>query len=509
MRVTQSGATVSEGLSAADLFWWRVDSPTNPMVVNILFGAEDVLTLAEVRDALRGPVADSLRFHAVPTPHPVGRWRPYLALGLCLGLAGGGLLGWWAAAVTVGGLLGVVLEVACGTPWRWQPVADFSVEDYLRLHTLEEATEEGLHRFVDDSLSQPLDRSRALWQAILIHNVPGGGSGLLFRVHHVIGDGAGLRSWFDAVCLPAKECDANAVNNETPKPRPARVPGRSLREAMAGWLLCLLLAAHSVWKLLTVPRDSNSPLKGPLTGRKVTARPSPALSVLVSDLQAVGKSHHCSVTLNDTLVAWLAGAFRRFFLAGGLHPDQMLLRVMMPVNLRRPSATPAVENRFGLVLKSLPVHLPAARQRLATVRARMQLVKLGIEAPLGMLLMAGLALLPERVMRAVVGHFVRCTTAVLTNVVGPAVPYRLAGHALQRCTFWVPSAGDMGVGISLYSYCGTMGIGLMVDTGLLSDPQPLVEALREEWREMAALRCGAAEDGGDAPPGLPSEHLWA
>lgn len=74
-----------------------------------------------------------------------------------------------------------------------------------------------------------------------------------------------------------------------------------------------------------------------------------------------------------------------------------------------------------------------------------------------MLLMAGLALLPERVMRAVVGHFVRCTTAVLTNVVGPAVPYCLAGHALQRCTFWVPSAGDMGVGISLYSYCGTMG----------------------------------------------------
>ncbi len=75
-------ATVSSKLSAADLFWWRVDEPKNPMVVNILFGCKDVLSYAAVQNFLQIPVKLTIRMMAVPRPHPIGKWRPLLLLGV-------------------------------------------------------------------------------------------------------------------------------------------------------------------------------------------------------------------------------------------------------------------------------------------------------------------------------------------------------------------------------------------------------------------------------------------
>ena len=70
---------------------------------------------------------------------------------------------------------------------------------------------------------------------------------------------------------------------------------------------------------------------------------------------------------------------------------------------------------------------------------------------------------------------------VLTNVPGPRAPLRLAGVKVSRIMFWVPQSGRMGIGISIFSYAGTVTIGIIVDAGLVPDPDALVADLHDEF----------------------------
>jgi diacylglycerol O-acyltransferase len=241
------------------------------------------------------------------------------------------------------------------------------------------------------------------------------------------------------------------------------------------------LLLHGIGKLLSLARDSNSPLKGPVTGTKRTAV---ALRLAVSEVRAVGYLLCPGATINDTLCALLAGALRRYFVKCALHPDQMVVRVAIPVNMRPVGAPAKMENVFALTMKSLPVHLPTAAGRVAAFRARMRLLRLGPEASLGLVLMGLFSCMPAWALHRVVDYFTFRATAIVTNVSGPRAAYRLAGHPLDDGMFWVPTAGILGLGVSLFSYQQTITVGLVADAGVLGDLQPLIEALHAEWAEM-------------------------
>ena len=58
-------------------------------------------------------------------------------------------------------------------------------------------------------------------------------------------------------------------------------------------------------------------------------------------------------------------------------------------------------------------------------------------------------------------------SAVATNVPGPPQPLYLAGGRIGRLIFWVPQSGDIGLGISILSYAGSVQFGLVADALLL------------------------------------------
>jgi diacylglycerol O-acyltransferase len=80
-------------------------------------------------------------------------------------------------------------------------------------------------------------------------------------------------------------------------------------------------------------------------------------------------------------------------------------------------------------------------------------------------------------------------SVVLTNVPGPRTQLRLAGVPVSRMMFWVPQSGRMGLGISIFSYAGTVTIGIIADAGLVPDPAALVADVDAEF---LALSAGAA-----------------
>jgi hypothetical protein len=86
----------------------------------------------------------------------------------------------------------------------------------------------------------------------------------------------------------------------------------------------------------------------------------------------------------------------------------------------------------------------------------------------------------------VVKIFAAKTTAVMTNVPGPREELYLAGRAVREIFFWVPQSGRVGLGISIFSYAGHVRLGLASDTGLVPDPELIVEGFHEEFEELRA-----------------------
>ena len=49
---------------------------------------------------------------------------------------------------------------------------------------------------------------------------------------------------------------------------------------------------------------------------------------------------------------------------------------------------------------------------------------------------------------------------------------------------WAPCSGSIGMTVSIFSYMGEVTVGFMADTGLVPDPQPLVDAFDAELRAL-------------------------
>ena len=100
----------------------------------------------------------------------------------------------------------------------------------------------------------------------------------------------------------------------------------------------------------------------------------------------------------------------------------------------------------------------------------------------GVLAVAGLLVKPLQ--DALLGLFAKKSTAVMTNVPGPAVPLRLCGSTVRQTIFWVPASGDLGIGISILSYGGGVQFGLITDERLCPHPQQIIDRFAPEFEKL-------------------------
>jgi diacylglycerol O-acyltransferase len=76
-------------------------------------------------------------------------------------------------------------------------------------------------------------------------------------------------------------------------------------------------------------------------------------------------------------------------------------------------------------------------------------------------------------------------TLVATNVPGPREAVSVAGTKLGGLTFWVPQAGHLGLGVSLFSYAGQVTVGVAADAARMPDPHALIRAFHDEMEALA------------------------
>jgi diacylglycerol O-acyltransferase len=378
-----------------------------------------------------------------------------------------------------------VVDDPLGAAWGEDP--GFALRHHVVHRRLAGGGTRALERFAGAVATEPLPRDRPLWRVYLVDGF-GRGSALVAKLHHCIADG------FALVGLLLSMADEGPTA-ATPAPdagarprafRDLRLDGpllETLRRALGSPSGALDLGARgaafasSLARMALLPADPPTSLSRPLSGRRRTAFSRPIPLALVRD-----RARALGVTVNDLLVAALAGALRAVLAAEGPLPEE--LRALVPVNLRGQvpgsDGDPSVGNRFGLVFLPLPVGAAEPAERLVRIRAAVAALKRSPDAVVSYAVLAALGHLPGLADRALTGFFSRKASLVVTNVPGPRARLHLAGHEIDRIMFNVPHPATLGLGVSILSYAGEVRLGARADVAVLEDPGALVRAFARE-----------------------------
>ena len=160
---------------------------------------------------------------------------------------------------------------------------------------------------------------------------------------------------------------------------------------------------------------------------------------------------------------------------------------MVPVNLRPLEQAWKLGNRFGLAPLVLPIGIANPIERVYAVRRRMAELKGSYQPLLAFAVLALTGLLVKPAQDAILGLFAKKTTAVMTNVPGPAQPLSFCGAVLRQNLFWVPASGDVGMGVSILSYAGGVQFGLITDRKLCPEPQLIIDRFAAEFEQLLLL----------------------
>ena len=412
----------------------------------------------------------------------------------------------------------VVVRDATGAA-HWVTDEDFDIHHHVVRDKLVRARgqseREALQARMGELATTPLDPERPLWEFRLIERYEGG-SALIARVHHCIGDGIALISVMMTITdggsdPPVRRRRAGAANTNADgadwlseavlnplgglSAKAAEVVEASIARAIDGLadpqkgIATTLEGARMAGQVLgdvtamaLMADDSPTLLKRKPSGRKRVAWCDP---IPLEQVKSIGKGLGCSI--NDVLLASVAGAIGSWLRGQGDDPQGKEIRAMVPVNLRPLDEAWKLGNRFGLAPLVLPIGIENPVGRVYAVRARMNALKASYQPLLAFAVLAVAGQLAKPLQDMILGLFSKKATAVMTNVPGPRVPLKFCGATLKQTMFWVPASGDIGVGVSILSYGGGVQFGLITDEALCDDPQAIVDCFQPEFEKLLLL----------------------
>lgn len=452
------GSTRKTPMSRVDHAWLRMERPTNLMMITGVMMFETPVNIVKLKKVL------SERFLAYP------RFRQK------------------------------VVETSTGT--FWQNDADFDLDYHVRLSALPgKADKAALERFVSQMASTPLDKSKPLWQFHLVEKYDGG-SALITRIHHCYADGIALvqvmLSMTDSEARPSKreplsktwlKEDGKAVKERMGMiDRYMKLGERLLGKSMDFYrdpTLANVVAkeggeiARELAVALSLSDDPDTVLRGKLG---VSKRVAWAPTLPLEDVKAISRVF--DATVNDVLMASMAGALRSYMVERGERIDGVTIRATVPVNLRPLEHAKKLGNHFGLVFLDLPIGEIHPVQRLLRVVESMKQLKQSRQAVVVYGLLAALGMAPPMLQNLAFEIFSRKATTVATNVPGPQMPLYLAGEKIKEQMFWVPQTGSIGMGVSILSYNGNVHFGLIADAKLMPDPDAVIQRFIPEFEKL-------------------------
>ncbi len=336
-------------------------------------------------------------------------------------------------------------------------------------------SDEELRAAVGDLLSERLDRTRPLWRLDCLP-LTGHRVAIVGRIHHAMADGVG------AIKLAAGLLWDLDVQTPTPHAgaRPPAKAGSAPAKPAAGAAeeRILVRLPSALWRELRPGRDTTLDQHiGP--GREVAWSTFP-----LERLKRIGHSAPEGATVNDVVLAVVAGALRRWLpTAGGKAQD---VRVQCPVCLHaREEEKGELGNRDSFMNVDLPIAEPDPQERLRLINSETSERKLDHDADALYAFFHALSRfkpLYKGVTRLTAGP--REFALSVSNVPGPRERAVILGHAVEQfCSFAEP-ADRHALRISVVSLEGELAFGLCSDPDAISNLDGLRRTLADSIAEL-------------------------
>ncbi len=352
-------------------------------------------------------------------------------------------------------------------------------------------------------MSNPLDRSRPLWEIWLV-DMPGDERGLIYKVHHSVVDGvSGIETL--TVLLDATPETPPAAEAPEWKPDPApsatQLFGNSVREQFSLgrrlWNVASAAAASpqsAIESISEVGRGLRSYVDDVIGGTPKTSlrvkigssRRFETAEVAYSDVKHI--KDHLGVKINDVLLALTAGGISNLLQGRDEPIDGIELQAVVPVSVRDGNDHATSGNKVSSMFARLPLGVKDPAERLRRIGAWMDRQKESGETRAVESLMdlsewipAGIVSLATRVGMV---ELAGLTNLIITNVPGPPFPLYFHGGELIEGYPYFPPTGKMSVAVAIVSYNGKFEFGISGDWNAVPDLALVSEGIEKATAEL-------------------------
>ena len=355
--------------------------------------------------------------------------------------------------------------------------------------------------------SQTLDRSKPLWEIYVVDGLKDKRGALIWRLHHALADGISANRLLELFL------------DTTPEGSPAFLKPRQRRPAasdsaptggLAGVVHTAVDGLISTERgllgfaqaLLGDPKRDGStnllrllpellmsverlPFNKPCGKHRKFCWADFDMAEVKAIREAVGGR------VNDVILAVLTRALARYVKLHGQSTVNRFVRIVCPVNLRKPGQEESLGNQISFMPVALPMGVRDPVELLRAVAARTETMKSSGAAALLGLVAAGIAKAPPPLQALFwwglpeVIFPVPLLNMICTNVPGPPVPLYALGRRMIAAYPQVPTGYELGVNVAVASYDGKLFFGLIADAEAASDVNRLRDFLYVSFQELS------------------------
>jgi WS/DGAT/MGAT family acyltransferase len=354
--------------------------------------------------------------------------------------------------------------------------------------------------------SQQLDRSKPLWEMWLIEGLEDDRFALITKTHHSLIDGiAGVD--LATVLFDLSPDPPPVTNSGRPwKPHPEPGAARLVAAGLIGAVRAGVTLAEGAVDALTHPEHALSRAReategvGEIVWAGLNPAPETPLNVPIGphrrfvavaaqleDFKAVKNAF--GGTVNDVILAIVAGALRSFLISRGRRIEGVELRALVPVSVRTEDEHHRGGNRIVVMRGPLPVYISDPIDRLRFVSQAMAGLKeskqaLGAEVISGAQNFAPPTILAQA---SRLNFSTRLFNLIVTNVPGPQFPLYVLGREMVQVIPVAFLPENHALAIAIMSYNGQLNFGLLGDFDALPDIDVIGANISAELATLLSL----------------------
>jgi diacylglycerol O-acyltransferase len=382
-------------------------------------------------------------------------------------------------------------------PWRmhhpmWLENCDVDLDYHLRrVRVPAPGGRRELDGVISEVASTPLDRNRPLWEFHFAEELAGSRCAVIGKVHHALADGVASVNLLTRVMDIVGVDDERELDQPSPPPSSAELLAEAARDHVrqVAALPGLLKDAASGFTQVRrrAKERGDHPDLAPnfsapstfLNHQVASARRFGSATLSLADVKQTAK--RLDVSINDILLATVAGALRELLLRYDGHADEPIIASVPTATNKSPDRISG--NEISGLSISLPVHVtdPLERVRLvalATGMAKEDHELIGPELYSRLMTYLPTAVAPPA-FRWLSKRDDRNTmmNVAVSNVPGP----RERGHFGGAPVSEIYSTGVLSLGapvnITVWSYVDQMGIAVLTDDATFGDVHEATDAI--------------------------------